>query len=846
MTAIAPGSAAQPRPPHGGAPARRAVARWAWRLFRREWRQQLLVLALITVAVAATTLGAGIATNTPPPKDAGFGGAHYAITLPGTDPRLAAGIASITSYFSTAAGSHHKTHRSTLPIGPVQVVEEQNLTTGSVNPIELRAEDPDGPFGHSSLSLIAGRYPAGPGQVALTQQVASLYNISVGGHWHAAGHVWQVAGLVENPDDLRDEFALVAPGQLPAPDSVTILFDAVPSSVTAFSLPRLATLQTPPPAAGGFSPAVIVLVLAVFGLLFVGMIAVAGFTVLAQRRLRALGMISALGATDRHVRLVMAANGTVVGAIATLAGAATGLLLWFAYAPHLQASTGHRIDALNLPWWVIAAVMAFAVLTAIRAARRPARAITRMPAAAALAGRAPRPGQAHRTAIPGLILLAAGAYLLAYAGGWGASGTKDTLHLLGGLVAITLGSVLASPLAISALAATGRRAPVAVRLALRDLARYRARSGAALSAVSVTVLIAVLICLFAAARYSDAVDYFGPNLASNQVVIYTPAGAAAAGLTGDLCASSSEQHPTATALRQDQAGVSAITASLRTSNVLTLQTATGLLLQTTSGGTDVGQPYVATPGLLAHYGIKASQIQPGAVLLTSRAGLAGAPALQLPLGCTFSNACPPGSCIASPPIQTLTGLPADLADPNLVLTTYAVRKYGLHPHPAAWLIQTPLPLTAAQINGIRQRAEALGLTIEAKNDNPSLSQLDTWATEAGILLALGVLAMTVGLVRSEAAADLRILTATGATSRTRRGITAATAAALGLLGALVGTSVGYLAALAYFRSQLSERLDHVPALDLILILAGLPAIAAAGGWLFAGREPPAIARQPIE
>jgi putative ABC transport system permease protein len=38
----------------GGLPARRAVMRWAWRLFRREWRQQLLVLALIVVAVGAT------------------------------------------------------------------------------------------------------------------------------------------------------------------------------------------------------------------------------------------------------------------------------------------------------------------------------------------------------------------------------------------------------------------------------------------------------------------------------------------------------------------------------------------------------------------------------------------------------------------------------------------------------------------------------------------------------------------------------------------------------------------------------------------------------------------------
>ncbi len=802
MTTRAPESAARRRPPSGGAPARRAMARWAWRLVRREWRQQLIVLALITVAVAAAILGAGIATNTPPPADAAFGGARYAITLPGSDPHLAADIASITSHISAAPAAHRKTRRGTPPATSVQVVEEENLTTGSVSPVGLRAEDPNGPFGHSTISLIAGRYPAAAGQVALTPQAASLYDTGIGGHWHAAGRVWQVVGLVENPGNLRDEFALVAHGQLPAPDSVTILFDATPSSVAAFTLPRQATLQTPPPESGGFSPAVIVLVLAIFGLLFVGMIAVAGFTVLAQRRLRALGMISALGATDRHVRLVMAASGAVVGALATLAGVVTGLLLWFAYAPRLQASAGHRVDELNLPWWVIAVVMVFAVLTAIRAARRPARAIAQIPVAAALSGRPPRPGPAHRTAIPGLLLLAAGAYLLAYAGGWGASGLNDTLHLAGGLVAIAAGSVLASPPCISALAAMGRRAPVAVRLALRGLARYRARSGAALSAISVTVLIAVLICLFAAARYSNPVDYFGPNLPSNQLVIYTPSGAAAGGLTQDLCAPSGEQHPTATALRRDQAGVRDIATSLQTGNVLTLETATGMLLQTTDGGTDVGQPYVATPELLAHYGIKASQVEPAAVLLTSRAGLTGAPALQLPFGCTFSNACPPASCTAHPPIQTLTGLPADLADPNLVLTTYAVRKYRLRAYPAAWLIQARQPLTAAQINGTRQRAEALGLTIQTKNDNPSLSQLDTWATAAGMLLALGVLALTVGL------------TATGATSRTRRSITSATAAGLGLLGALVGISVACLATLAYFRSQLSERLSHVPALDL--------------------------------
>ena len=76
--------AAGPRPPDGGAPARRAVVRWAWRLFRREWRQQLLIFALIATAVAATIVGSAVATSTPQPSDFGFGTAHDAVTF--TEP----------------------------------------------------------------------------------------------------------------------------------------------------------------------------------------------------------------------------------------------------------------------------------------------------------------------------------------------------------------------------------------------------------------------------------------------------------------------------------------------------------------------------------------------------------------------------------------------------------------------------------------------------------------------------------------------------------------------------------------------------------------------------------------
>ena len=105
--------------------------------------------------------------------------------------------------------------------------------------------------------------------------------------------------------------------------------------------------------------------------------------------------------------------------------------------------------------------------------------------------------------------------------------------------------------------------------------------------------------------------------------------------------------------------------------------------------------------------------------------------------------------------------------------------------------------------------------------------------------------MTVGLIRSETANDLRTLAATGASSTTRRGITGATAGALALLGAILGTAGAYAALLAWHRSDFSP-LGRVPAVNLIVILVGLPVIATVAGWLLAGGEPPVIARRPLE
>ena len=195
----------------------------------------------------------------------------------------------------------------------------------------------------------------------------------VGGPFGANGASRNVVGLVENPLDLKDEFALVAPGQADPPAQVSILFDATRPQLDAFRPSNSPAGIGTRSSISKAQAAVVVLAFETIGLLFVGLVAAAGFAVMAQRRLRALGMLGALGATDRQVRLAMVANGLVVGVVGAVTGAAVGLITWVVIAPRFEKLVKHRIARFHLPWWALAGAMALAVATAIIAAWWPAR-----------------------------------------------------------------------------------------------------------------------------------------------------------------------------------------------------------------------------------------------------------------------------------------------------------------------------------------------------------------------------------------------------------------------------------------------------------------------------------------
>jgi putative ABC transport system permease protein len=857
MTALAHPSTLR-RPANGGVAARRAVVRWAWRMFRREWRQQVLVIALLTVAVAAAIGSVTIAYNSGAADDAEFGSANNLLRFDGADQgKLEAGLAAARERFGT-----------------IDVIGHRSLRVpGSLDPVEFRAQDPRGPYGGTRLALLRGSYPAGPGQVAVTDGVATLLGLETGDPLALGDRRRTVVGIVENPRDLSDEFALVSPSSAGAPDVVTVLVDADTATVDAFldtsaGGERSAFAGSEARESNRGADALAMFSVATVFLLLATLVAAAGFAVIAQRRLRQLGALAAIGATEKHLRLVLLPNGVVVGAIGALIGAILGLAIWLALVPTLEPAVGHRIDRLSLPWTLLVAIVSVAVLGATAAAWWPGRAVARIPVTLALSARPPRPRATHHSTIVAAVLIAAGIGSLALSG-------RDSAPLIvAGILATIVGTLLLGPLAIRLFARAARHTPIAPRLALRDLARYQARSGAALAAITLALGIAAAVVIVAAAEEKKSAGE-PANLSDRQVRVYT---GATEGADFIPIQPPAELERMAARVRELAAGLddaavtplhSAFQAGLpsgvhdgvrgRDAEVLRRQVddpesrrwsrrAMFCPVERRCWVTEA-RLHVATPALLKYAGVDPAAVAPSTDFLAHPS----VPTDELvTLRVDMRTGEPKATEVPVENVQRidsrkLFGSPE--TEPGLApasfITLDGLRRRGWRQVPSGWLVESSRPLTSDQIADARELAADAGLTIEVQRESTSHAELSAIATAAGALLALAILAMTVGLIRSESAGDLRTLTAAGATSRVRRTLTAATAGGLAFLGALLGVAGAYVALAATYLDDLGY-LGRIPMLYLVLTLVGVPLTAAVAGWLLAGREPPAIARPAIE
>jgi putative ABC transport system permease protein len=807
-------------------------------MFRREWRQQLLVLTLLTVAVTAAIGSITLAYNSVPADNSEFGSANTVLSLNPSDPQeLQAALDSAKNVFGTFGVIGHRS--VSIP--------------GSVETLDYRSQAPGGTYTGELLALRSGSYPVGPRDVAVTDGVAESLRLEIGSTLALDGRRRTVVGIVENPSKLSDEFALVSPASA-NPEVVDLLVHATFAEHDSF-VDSLGDRSSSPYSGSmikGNDVSETTETLAMFSvatvfLLLASLVAAAGFAVVAQRRLRQLGMLAAVGATGKHLRLAMLTNGAVVGTLAAVIGTIAGLGLWLVFAPTLESAVDHRIDRLSLPWVLIAMAGLVAIAGATVAAWWPGRTVARLPVLLALSGRPPRPRPARHSAIAAAALIAVGIGCLAL------SDRDSPPLIIAGLLATILGSMLLGPLAIRTFSAVAGRVSIAPRLALRDLARYQARSGAALAAVTLALGIAATVVVIASAEEAKKASE-PASLSDRQVRLY-------------LGPSEDRSLTPVDALAQlDRlaAGARRVAAQLDGATVIPLRKASQpgapqmtvgnarflppieltKSFRSPDGGKNYRsqtQLYVATPAVLEYLGIDPATIDPGTDYLVDRS--ASARGLVIP---SFTSR----REIAVTNVQKIdTGQHLFGAEsgrtPPYFITLNGLRRHGWKQIPGGWLVQSSRPLTSAQIADARDAAAEAGLTIETRRTSNPPTEVMAIATAAGALLALAILAMTVGLIRGESAGDLRTLTAAGATSRIRRTLTATTAGALALLGAILAVAGAYVVMLALYHDDLGY-LSDVPVLYLGLAIIGVPLAAAAAGWLVAGREPPAIARTAIE
>lgn len=792
--------------------ATRAVAHWAWRMFRREWRGQVLVLVLLTVAVAVASYGAAFGHALAPGDQAAFGSATGRIDFTTRDQGAALRAVTLAS----------------RRLGTVdEITDEVVPIPGSVRELDLRTQDPHGAFGSSLLRLRAGRYPTRAGEIALTPEMSQFLAAPVGASITLDGVARRVVGQVENPQELDASFGLVTEVPNTRPIHYTLLVAASATRLAAFraaaTVPGGITIDAPV----YYSHDLGVLLVAALGMMLVAVIALTAFLVLAQRRVRQLGMLAAIGATRRQVRNVTVIHGLIVGAISAVLGTATAWAGWALTSSVIAQVAGRRVSWNAVPVWLLITPGLMGVLASAVAAWWPARVMARVPVVRALADRPPDAPRSRRSATLAGAALTVGVVSLRFAH------QRNALLMIVGLAAMIGAILFTTPLAIRALTARSRRLPVAGRLAWRELGRNQSRSAAALATVTFAIGISVAAVVVTAANTHPP---SAGNLSDRQILI----------------SATDSRDPTVVPARSNRQRAALDAAAVRVAATLPSATLVPLSVAVDPaappsraaaaiGGGDAAQAvrqdgrqlssfplYLATGRLLAAFGV-ATRLSHSSYFAINPKGT---------WSLLYSGRAPLPTPAALH-VDGYTSLPQVLVSPAVAAAHHW--RVGR----AGWLLQNPTPLNDAQERAVRARAAQAGLAIEIRDPQTYLGRLKWMFAAGGIVVTLAVIAIALVLLRIQTTRDQQILTAVGAPSRVRRAIATTTAAALAAVGAVLGILGAYVTLIMAYSDTLG-RLSNVPWSALATLGLGIPVLALVTTWLTTSRQPASINRPAFD
>ncbi|MEU3165291.1 FtsX-like permease family protein [Streptosporangium sp. NPDC006930] len=519
-----------------------AALRISRRDIRRARGRSALIMVMIGLPVLVITgLLAFLETSNINPREgltANIGAADARITVSGVRGKVEQDVEG-----RIWVGSGQPPHTATRPWtqGEVAKLLEPGtrllpLNEGSVDylssdgrdHVSVLETDLRDPMTTGMYHLLRGRFPASAQEIAVTPEI-----LERGARLDAPLQVtrdrkaMRVVGVVEHPHRTRGAKIVGLPGTLLFAGhglrGTGWLADA-PQPVTWATVQRLnaagllagsrAVIEDPPDRVWLFTPdsyqvdrTVAIGLAAVMIVLEVVLLAGPAFAVGLRRRRRELALITAQGGSPAHLRLIVLADGVVLGGGAALAGLILGLGLVALSAALGAGRLVGAVGPLEIPWIPVVAVALLGAGSGLIAALIPAVQAARQDAAAVIGGR--RSAVRDRVGRPvlGLVLVAAGVAATVFAVRY------DVIWVLAAAVLSQLGLVALTPRLVKGAASLVARLSLPLRLAARDAARHRVRTASAVAAVmtaTATVVVAGIATTSSFAQRRDAFQVIAP------------------------------------------------------------------------------------------------------------------------------------------------------------------------------------------------------------------------------------------------------------------------------------------------------------------------------------------------
>lgn len=242
------------------------------------------------------------------------------------------------------------------------------------------------------------------------------------------------------------------------------------------------------------------------------------FAVSAARQRRSLGLIASNGAVRAQIRRYVLAQAVLLGVLAAVIGGGLGVVAGIA-GIRWWGSSRHAVNApgpVDVPVWEVLGVVVCAAVASLVAAYIPARGAGRLDLVAVLRGhgltaRPVRRGQP----VLGVVLAGIGGVVLAM----NVVNHGHEVAIAAGALVLVGGALLLIPWLLSMTGRLGRRLPLPLRMATRDIGRQRGRSAPAVAAIMTAVTALTALAIANASDQAQAARDYQPTAVMGQGLI---------------------------------------------------------------------------------------------------------------------------------------------------------------------------------------------------------------------------------------------------------------------------------------------------------------------------------------